>query len=97
MADSLTDFADQLGAPGAFPTLAEFNARTTTEALKWTDLTHDVVYQIILNMDNRLFSLSRKLMDQAVVHELCVRPTWSKTSKIGRVYNSYQLSYLSNI
>ena len=42
-----TDFDDQLNASGAsfsaltsssFPSLTDFNAGTTSEALKWTDL-----------------------------------------------------------
>ena len=49
MADSLTGFVDQLNASAgsAFPTLAEFDASSTTEALKWTDLEQNVVYQIV--------------------------------------------------
>ena len=45
---ALTDFVDQMSAPGAssfsaltsssFPSLTDFSANTTGEALKWTDL-----------------------------------------------------------
>ena len=53
---AVTDFVDQLNAPGAssfpaltlssYPSLVDFNAtRSTSEALKWTDLVHDTVYQ----------------------------------------------------
>ena len=87
---ALTDFVDQLSAPGAssfsalastsFQSLADFNASTTSEALKWTDLEQNTVYsvqcqrvQLIHNMDNRSFCLSRKLMDLAVMfgHVVC--------------------------
>ena len=53
---ALLDFVDQLSAPGAsfsaltsssFPSLADFNASATSEALKWTDLKQNVVYQIV--------------------------------------------------
>ena len=55
---TITDFVDQLNAPGAsssfsaltsssFPSLTEFNANTTSEALKWTDLEQNTVYQIL--------------------------------------------------
>ena len=54
---TLTDFVDQLSAPGAssfsaltsssFPSLTDFSASTTTEVLKWTDLEKNVVYQIV--------------------------------------------------
>ena len=77
---ALTDFVDQLSAPGAssfsalasssFQSLADFNASTTSEALKWADLEQNTVYsvqcqrvQLIHSMDNRSFCLSRKLMD----------------------------------
>ena len=54
--DALTDFVDQLNAPAssfsmlasaspAFPLLADFNASSASEALKWTDLVQDAVYQ----------------------------------------------------
>ena len=42
--DALTDFVDQLNV---FPTLENFNASPTSEALKWTDLMHDAVYQVV--------------------------------------------------
>ena len=54
---ALTDFVDQLNTPGAssfsasssqsFPSLADFNAITTSEALKWTDLEQNTVYHIV--------------------------------------------------
>ena len=54
---ALTDFIDQCNAPGAssisaltsssFPSLTDFNASTTSEALKWTDLEQNTVYQIV--------------------------------------------------
>ena len=44
--DALTNFVDQLKAP-LFPTLEDFNASSTSEALKWTDLVQDTVYQIV--------------------------------------------------
>ena len=88
--DALTGFVGHLNAPAssfstlasassAFPSLADFNARSASEALKWTDLVQDAVYQIVStrtlihNMGNRLFCLSRKLMDLAVVlgHVVC--------------------------
>ena len=75
--DALTGFVDQLNAPAsafstltaassAFPTLADFNASSTSEALCQRVL-------LIHNMGNRLFCLSRKLMDPAVVlgHVIC--------------------------
>ena len=39
---SLTNFVDP-----SFPSLADFSAATTTDALKWTDLEQNVVYQIV--------------------------------------------------
>ena len=57
LAMALTYFVDQLSAPGAssfsslasssFPSLRDFNANTTGEALKWTDLEQNTVYQIV--------------------------------------------------
>ena len=54
---ALTDFVDQLNAPGtssfsaltlsSFPSFADFNASTTSEALKRTDLEQNTVYQIV--------------------------------------------------
>ena len=41
MNDALTDFVDQLNV---FPALEDFNASSTSEALKWTDLVKDAVY-----------------------------------------------------
>ena len=56
--DALTGFVDQLSAPAssfstlasalsAFPSLADFNASSASEALKWTYLVQDVVYLIV--------------------------------------------------
>ena len=39
---SLTNYVDQ----SAFPSLADFNAAAATDALKWTDLEQNVIYQI---------------------------------------------------
>ena len=53
---ALTDFVDQLSALGAsfsaltsssFPSLTDFNAAATADALKWTDLEQNVAYQIV--------------------------------------------------
>ena len=44
MNDTLTYFIDQLNV---FPTLKDFNASSTSEALKWTDLVLGTVYQIV--------------------------------------------------
>ena len=51
---ALTISVDQLGAPSfdvltssSFPSLTDFNAAATTDALKWTDLEPNVVYQIV--------------------------------------------------
>ena len=52
----LTDFVDHLDAPRAsfsaltsssFPLLTDFSASATSDALKWTDLEQNVVYQIV--------------------------------------------------
>ena len=43
---SLTNFVDQLDAP-AIPSLTDFSASSTADALKWTDLEKNVVYQIV--------------------------------------------------
>ena len=46
--DALTDSVDQLNAPAsAFPTLADSNASSTSEVLKWTYLVQDTVYQVV--------------------------------------------------
>ena len=63
--DALTNFVDQLNAP-VFPTLEDFNASSMNEALKWTDLVEDMVYQHVLlihSIDHQPFCLSRKLID----------------------------------
>ena len=44
---ALTNFVDQLDAPSSFPPLANFSAAVVTDALKWTDLEQNVVYQIV--------------------------------------------------
>ena len=111
--DALTDFVDRLNAPAAtFPTMADFNASSTSEALKWTYLVQDAVYpsantqhgqSIILSLQKADGSccsawacgmLTNELLQNPMVmvnSRLFVRPTGSKTNKIGRVYNSYQL------
>ena len=50
----LTGFVDQLSAPGAsalpsssLPSLTDFSANATSEALRWTDLWQNVMYQIV--------------------------------------------------
>ena len=67
--DALTDF-DQLNAL-VFPTLEDFNASSTGEALKWTVLVQDTVYQIVstrtVDTQHGSFCLSRKLIDPAVL------------------------------
>ena len=47
--DALTNFVDQFNAPAssAFPTLANFNASSASEALKWTYLVQGTLYQIV--------------------------------------------------
>ena len=40
MNDTLTDFVDELNV---FPTLKDFNASSTSESIKWTDLVQDTV------------------------------------------------------
>ena len=43
--DALTDFVDQLNAPAStFPTMADFNASSTSEAIKWTYLVQNAAY-----------------------------------------------------
>ena len=40
--DALREFVDHLNAPApAFPTLEDFDAGSTSEALKWKDLAQD--------------------------------------------------------
>ena len=46
-ADALTSFVDCLNAP-TFPTLEYFNASSTSEALKWTDLMEADVVLVVL-------------------------------------------------
>ena len=105
MNDALTDFVDQLKV---FPKLEVFNASSTSEALKWTELEQDTAYQVstrtvntqhgqsIIKADGSYCSawacgmLTKELMQNPIMNSrLFVRPTGSKTSKIGRVYNSY--------
>ena len=121
---ALTDFVDQLSAPSfsalissSFPSLTDFNASTTSEALKWTDLEQNTVYYIVSTRtvntqhgqsvimslqkaDGSRCSawvcgmLTKELLQNPmtmVTSRLFVRATGQKTSKIGRVYNSYQL------
>ena len=107
--DALTDFVDQLNV---FPTLEDFNASSTSEALKWTDLVQDTVYQIVSTrtvntQHGQAIILSLQKVDGSccsawargmlqnptmmVSSRLFVLSTGPKTSKIGRVCNSYQL------
>ena len=44
---SLINFVDQLDIPSPFPSLEDFNAAATADVLKWTDLEHNVFYQIV--------------------------------------------------
>ena len=46
ISEATTNFVDQLNGP-VFPTLGDFNASSTSEALKWTDLVQDTMYQIV--------------------------------------------------
>ena len=121
---AITNFVDQLNSPSvdaltssSFPSLTDFNAAATTDALKWTDLGQNVVYQIvstrtvntqhgqsvILSLQKADGSscgvwacgmLAKELLQNPMMmvsSRLFVLSTGSKTSKIGRVYNSYQL------
>ena len=72
MNETLTDFVDQLNV---LPTVKDFIASSTNEALKWTDLVQDTMYQIV-SMHTVNVQHGQSIM---------------KTSKIGRVNNSYQL------
>ena len=119
----LTYFVDQLSAPGALfsaltsSSLTDFNASATANALKWTDLEQNVVYQIVSTRtvntqhgqsvilplqkaDRSSCSvwacgiLTKELLQNptmVVNSRVFVLSTGSKTSKMGRVYNSYQL------
>ena len=44
---SLINFVDQLDSPSSFPSLEDFSAAATADALKWTYLEQDLVYQIV--------------------------------------------------
>ena len=115
---ALTDFVDQFSTPGAsFSALTDFSAAATADALKWTDLEQNVVYQIvstctvntqhgqsvILSLQKADGSsctvwacgmLTKELLQYPMMmasSRLFVLSTGMKTSKIGRVYNSYQL------
>ena len=123
---ALTYFVDQLSAPGASfsaltlsssPSLTDFSASTTSEALKWTDLEQNVVYQIVSTRsvntqhgqsvnrslqkaDGSSYSvwacgmLTKELLQNPMMmvsSRVFVLSTGPKRSKIGRVYNSYQL------
>ena len=105
---SLTNF-------DSFPSLADFSAGTA-DALKWTDLEQNVVYQIVSSRtvntqhgqsvilsDGSSCSaracgmLSTELLQNPMVmvsSRLLVLANGRKTSKNGRVYNSYQLLQL---
>ena len=124
---ALTDFIDQLNSPGAssfsaltsssFPSLTDCIANTTSEALKWTTLEQNTVYQIVsthtvntqygqsvvLSLQKADGSncsvwacgmLMKELLQNPMMmvsSQLFVLSTGPKISKIGRVYNSYQL------
>ena len=118
---ALADFVDQLSAPRAsfsssFPSLTDFNATATADALKWTHLEQNTVYQIVnttVNTQHRqslILSLEKAdgsscsawacgMLTKGLLQNpimmvtsgLFVRVTGPKTSKIGRVYNLYQL------
>ena len=114
---SLTNFVDQLDS---FQSLADFSPAATADALKWTDLEQNVVYQIVSTspvntqhgqpvilslqkVDGSSLSawacdmLSTELLQNTMVmvsSRLFVLVTGQKTSKNGRVYNSYQLLQL---
>ena len=123
---ALTDFVDHLDASGALfsaltssssPSLTDLSASATSEALKWTDLEQNTVYQIvsthtvntqhgqsvILSLQKADGSncsvwacgmLAKELLQNPLMmvsSRLFVLSTGPKTSKIGRVYNSYQL------
>ena len=118
---ALTGFVYQLSAPAltssSFPSLTDFNANTTSEALKWTDLEQNTVYQIVSTrtvntQHGQSVILSLQKADRSswsvracgmLTKELLQNPTMMvssllfvlatgpKTSKLGRVYNSYQL------
>ena len=117
---ALTDFVDQLSAPGAsflaltsFPSFANFHV-STSEARKWTDLEQNTVYQIVSTRtvntqhgQSIILSLQKadessawasgmlaKLVQNPTMMaslRLFVLPTGPKTSKMRRLYNSYQL------
>ena len=109
---SLTNF-------DAFPSLTDFSAAATADALKWTDLEQHVVYQIVNTgtvntRHGQSIILSFQKADGSscsawacgmlstaaarpmimVSSRLFVLATGRKTSKNGRVYNSYQLMAL---
>ena len=109
--------ADSFSALTSFPSLADFSAAATADALKWTNLEQNVVYQILSTrtvntqhgqsvilslqkVDGSSFSvwacgmLSKKLLQKPIImvgSRLFVMSTGKKTSKVGRVYSSYQL------
>ena len=79
---ALADFVDQMDAPSfsaltsaSFPSLTDFSAAAAADALKWTDLEQNVVYQVVSTRtvntqhgQSIILSLSRKLIDLAAVH-----------------------------
>ena len=84
MDDALTGFVDQLNAPvSSFPSLM-------SEALKWTDLVQDTVYQIVstrtvTTQHGQCGMLTKELLQNPmtmVISQLFVRPTGLKRSKI---------------
>ena len=90
----------------SFPSLTDFSAAATADALKWMDLEKNVVYQIMstrtvntqhgqsvipsLQKDGGS-SFSVWACGMLVSSRLFVLSTGKKTSKIDRDYNLYQL------
>ena len=101
----------------AFPSLEDFSAAVTADAIKWTDFEQNVFYQIVnTRTDNTqhgqsiILSLQKadgctcsawdsdmrttELLQNPMIMEssrMFVLATGKKTSKNGRIYNSYQL------
>ena len=110
MNDTLTDLVDQLNV------LEDFNASSMSEALKWTDLVQEALYQIVstctvytawaichyVSPESRWILLqflgmwydnervAAKPYGDGELTVICTAKGL-KTSKIGRMYNSYQL------
>ena len=60
----------------SFPSLTDFSAAAIADALKWTDLDQNIVYQIVstrtVSMVNQSFCLSRRMVDLALVYGIVV-------------------------